>query len=160
MLTDLSMSNPLPGPVLTGVNSSVRTQIASGYAAYRILDDQSVDLDLAAGFRWFDTDARLTAVPSPPGLSVAFQDSWITSVVGMRAQVRFSEDWTGTAFVDYGGFRSDDNTWQVLLTADYALNENWLIRAGYRHLEFDHAAGPRSLSFRQSGPIVGLTYRF
>jgi opacity protein-like surface antigen len=160
MLTDLSMSNPLPGPVLTGVNFSVRTQIVSGYAAYRIVDVQSLDLDLAAGFRWFDVDATLSAVPAPPGLSVALQDNWITPVVGMRAQVRFSDDWTGTAFVDYGGFRNDDNTWQVLLSADSALNENWLIRAGYRHLEFDHAAGPRSLSVRQSGPIVGVTYRF
>jgi opacity protein-like surface antigen len=64
-------------------------------------------------------------------------------------------------FVDYGGFDGDDETWQAMLTADYAINESWMIRAGYRYLTADHEVDDgRTMSFTQSGPVIGVTYRF
>jgi hypothetical protein len=38
----------------------------------------------------------------------------------------------GRSFFDYGGFSSDSETWQSLITADYTLNDTWILRGGYR----------------------------
>lgn len=81
-------------------------------------------------------------------------------MIGVRARVAFSDKWSGTGFLDYGGFRSDSKTWQVLLTADYAINDRWLLRGGYRYISFDHDINGNDFSFHQSGPVIGATYRF
>lgn len=160
MYTDLSFSNPTPGPIFTGINTSLTLKVLNGYAAYRVYDDPSVQLDLAAGFRWFDVSSALTLVPVPPGGTNATSDDWVDPVIGFRARMQFSDRWTGTAFFDYGGFQSGEETWQALLTADFAINDNWLVRGGYRYLTVDHRTGANTLSITQSGPILGVTYRF
>lgn len=84
---------------------------------------------MAAGRRWFYTDTRLSLGPSvSTGLSV--DEDWFNPLVGMRARFRLAERWTGTVFVDYGGFDGDDETWQAMLTADCAIDDSWMIRAG------------------------------
>ena len=160
MYTDLSFENSTPGPVFDGVDTDLTTSIVNVYAAYRVYEDPSVKVDVAAGLRWFDTDTRLSLVPSvSTGLSV--DEDWINPLVGMRARFRLADRWTGTVFVDYGGFDGDDETWQAMLTADYAINESWMIRAGYRYLTADHEVNDgRTMSFTQSGPVIGVTYRF
>lgn len=160
MYTDLSFGNALPGPNFTSLDSSVKTQILTGFVGYRVYQDPTLELDLGAGFRWFDTKASMTLLPVPPGGTTTFGDDWVDPIIGLRARFRFSDRWTGTALFDYGGFESDNDTWQALLTADYAINENWVLRGGYRYITFDRADGGNSFSFTQSGPIVGVTYRF
>lgn len=160
MYTDLSFGNPPPGPVFSSIDTTMTTQILSGYAAYRVYEDSSAQIDLAAGFRWFKVKSSMTLQPVPPGRTNSVDSSWVDPVIGLRARYEFSERWTGTAFFDYGGFESGEKTWQALLTADYAINDNWVIRGGYRYITVDHAIGANSLSLTQSGPIFGATYRF
>lgn len=63
--------------------------------------------------------------------------------------------------MDYGGFQSGSETWQALLTADYALNDSWVLRGGYRYLTVDHdTSATTNFSMTQSGLIFGATYRF
>ncbi|MEO9777915.1 MAG: porin family protein [Sedimentitalea sp.] len=160
MYTDLSFSSPPPNPSFSNVDTAVTTQILNGYAAYRVYDEPTVQIDLAAGFRWFDAKSTMSLQPVPPGVIASVDESWINPVIGLRAQLQFSDRWAGTAFFDYGGFESGEETWQALLTADYELNDNWVLRGGYRYITFDHATATGSFSFTQSGPIFGATYRF
>ncbi|WP_245223562.1 hypothetical protein [Ruegeria sp. HKCCSP346] len=118
-------------------------------------------MDVAGGFRWFSTDTEFTLLPgATPGRTTTADDSWTDPVIAARARVRFSDKWSGTGFVDYGGFRSGSETWQVLLTAEYAINNRWLIRGGYRYISFDHEIDGSDFTFDQSGPVLGATYRF
>ena len=159
--TDLSFSNPTQGPANGNLDTSVKTQFLSGYLGYRIYEAPTVNVDLAGGFRWFSTETDFTLTPgTAPGRRVTVDSSWTDPVIGARARFVMAEKWTGTAFLDYGGFRSGSETWQVLLTADYAINDRWLIRGGYRYVSFEHEINGNDFSFSQSGPLIGATYRF
>ncbi len=161
MLTDLSFGNDTPGPAFPGTETKFKTQVFNGYVGYSVYQDPTVNVDLTAGFRWFDTSSTITLLPgAAPGRSVAADDSWVDPVIGVRTQFQFSEKWSGTVFADYGGFSSDSETWQLLLTADYNINDRWVARFGYRQLSVDHDIDGSNFSFDQSGPIFGATYRF
>ncbi len=161
MYNDLSFGNATPGPAHSGLNTSMTTKILNGYVAYRIHESQSAQVDLAGGFRWFDTSTAMTLLPglSPQRTAIADAD-WVDPVIGIRARAELSERWQGTAFLDYGGFESGNETWQVLLTVDYALNENWVLRGGYRYISMENVVNGNPFEFSQSGPIFGATYKF
>lgn len=159
--TNLSFGNDTPGPAFSGLDTSFKTQYLSGYVGYQILPEQAVRVDLLGGFRWFSTETEFRLRSGTvTGGTTTVDDDWIDPVLGVRARVDFSDRWSGTGFVDYGGFRSGGETWQVLLTADYAINERWLIRGGYRYISFDHDIDGNDFTFDQSGPLLGATYRF
>ncbi|SFM04736.1 hypothetical protein [Shimia aestuarii] len=161
MYNDLSFSNPRPGPAYSKMNASMTTQIFNGYVAYQVYESDAVELDLAAGFRWFDTNTTLALVPGAAApRSATAKAGWVDPVVGLRARVAFSERWNGTAFFDYGGFEKGNETWQALLTADYQLNDNWVLRGGYRHLSMESVVNGNPFEFSQSGLIFGATYQF
>lgn len=161
LMTDISFGNSTPGPAFSGLNTALKTRIFNGYATYRIHQDQKTSVDLAAGFRWFDTRTDLTLLPgTSPGGTTRIDESWVDPVVGVKAHFEMSEKWSGTVFADYGGFSRDSETWQVLLTADYEINEKWVARIGYRHLSVDHDINGSDFSFDQSGPVFGISYRF
>ncbi|WP_254438040.1 outer membrane beta-barrel protein [Ruegeria arenilitoris] len=159
--TNLSFGNTLGGPANSELETSVKTQFLTALLGYRVRDDQSVKVDLAGGFRWYSTDTEFTLTPErAPSRTNTADDSWFDPVVGVRARFSLSDSWTSTAYVDYGGFRSGSQTWSVLLTADYAINERWVLRGGYRYISFDHDINGSEYKFDQSGPLFGATYRF
>jgi opacity protein-like surface antigen len=161
MLNDLSFGNATPGPAFSGLNTDFKTQILSAYAAYRVHDTPAVKVDVAGGFRWFDAESTFTLLPGGlPGGTSTIQDDWIDPVIGGRLQFQIADRWSGTVFADYGGFSSSSETWQTILTADYALTDNWQLRIGYRYLSVDHDINGNAFSFDQSGPVFGATYRF
>ncbi|MFA3921061.1 porin family protein [Ruegeria hyattellae] len=161
MYTDLSFGNSTPGGVYSDLDTTATTQILNGYVAYRVYETDEVKLDAAAGFRWFDTKTVFTLNPGlAAGRTTTVDDNWTDPVIGVRAQFKLSDQWAGTAFMDYGGFSSGSETWQVLLTADYALKDRWVLRGGYRYISVDHAIDGDDFSFSQSGPVFGAAYRF
>ena len=161
MLTDVSFGNDTPGPAFSGLNTALKTQMLSGYAAYRVYEDQRLGIDLAGGFRWFNTSTDLTLLPgTSPGRTSSVDESWVDPIIGARMRVQFSEKWSGVLFADYGGFSSGSDTWQVLLTAGYQINENWTARFGYRQISVENDINGTPFSFDQSGPVFGFAYRF
>lgn len=161
MYTDISFGNPTPGGLTTDLNTALTTQIFNGYLTYRAYEAPTVQLDVAGGFRWFSTKTALTLTPGLlPGSSATVEESWVDPVIGARVRFDIADNWSGTAFFDYGGFSSDSETWQTLLTIDYALNDRWLLRGGYRYISVDHDINGTDFKFSQSGPIFGATYRF
>ncbi|AXI45499.1 hypothetical protein C1J03_05275 [Sulfitobacter sp. SK012] len=160
MLTDIGFENSTPGPAFSGLEASVKTQILTGYLSYRLYDTGTIQTDLLAGARWFDTDTTLTFLPGAgAGTTVNDSDNWTDPVIGVRTRFDLNADWSGTVMADYGG-SSDRETWQLLLTADYAFNEKWVGRLGYRHIDISNDEGPNNYAFTQSGPVFGITYNF
>jgi opacity protein-like surface antigen len=159
--TNLSFGNTVAGPAGSELETSVKTQFLTALLGYRVRNDASVKVDLAGGFRWYSTDTEFTLTPGgAPSQTNSADASWFDPVVGVRARFTLSDAWTSTAYVDYGGFRSGSQTWSVLLTADYAINDRWVLRGGYRYISFDHDIDGNDYTFDQSGPLIGATYRF
>lgn len=160
MTLDLSFGNSTPGPIFGGLNTDVQVRTFSGYATYRIGDSATVQTDLLAGFRWFDMDTTLTLLPgTSPGSARSAGDDWVDPVIGIRTQFDIAGDWTGTFLADYGG-SSDRDTWQVFATANYAFNENWVGRFGYRYLSVENDELTQPFDFSMSGPVFGVSYQF
>lgn len=159
--TNLSFSNTLSGPAGADLDVSDKTQFLTAMAGYRVYEDPTVSVDLTGGLRWFDTETEFDlSPPRGPGRSTTADDDWVDPLIGARARFVLSDRWTSTAIVDYGGFRSGSETWQVLVTADYSLNDRWVLRGGYRYITFDHDIDGTDFEFTQSGPVFGATYRF
>ena len=159
--TNLSFGNTAPGPANANLETSVKTQFLTAALGYRVRQDSTVAVDLAGGFRWYSTDTEFTLTPGTmPGRTITADDSWFDPIIGARARFTLADRWTSTAYVDYGGFRSGSQTWQVLLTADYIINDRWVLRGGYRYISFDHEINGSDYKFSQSGPLFGATYRF
>jgi hypothetical protein len=160
MLTDLSFGNSTPGANFGDLNTSAKTQILTAALSYRLYDTGTFQTDVTAGARWFDTKTTLELTPGLlPGRKTRFSDSWIDPIVGFRTRMEFGGNWSGTAVADVGGL-NDRRTWQVVLTANYAINENWQARFGYRYIDIRNDDDDQDYVFKQSGPIFGLTYSF
>jgi hypothetical protein len=116
---------------------------------------------VAAGARYFDLDTTLSlSAGTLPAQSRSLNDNWIDPVVGLRGNWAFSEKWSATAFVDYGGLRDTSETWQVLGTVNYQINEKLFARFGYRHMDVSKTIKGSDIDLAISGPVFGLTYRF
>ncbi|CUK09237.1 hypothetical protein RUE5091_03153 [Ruegeria denitrificans] len=157
--TNLSFGDTGPGG--GELETSVKTQFLTALVGYRVRNDPSVKVDIAGGLRWYSTDTDFSLTPGGgPTLTSTADESWVDPLVGVRARFTLSDSWTSTAYVDYGGFRSGSQTWSVLLTADYIINDRWVLRGGYRYISFDHEIDGNDYEFDQSGPLIGATYRF
>lgn len=160
MLNDLTFNGDTPGPIFTGAQTSLKTEILSGYLAYRVVENAGLNMDVVGGFRWFNIRSGITLLGGPPTPTANFGNDWVDPVIGARAQMQFNDRWSGVVFADYGGFGGDSETWQVLLTVGYDINDHWSLRGGYRMLSIDRTENGTNFSFTQSGPILGATYRF
>jgi hypothetical protein len=161
MVNDLSFGNTTPGPAFGGLESDFKTQILTALVAYRVHETPVTQVDLAGGLRWFNAESTFGLTPGArPCGSTTLEDDWVDPVLGARLRYQFADRWASTAYVDYGGFSSDSETWQVLLTADCALTDRWQLRFGNRYLCVDHDIKGNDFSFDQSGPIFGTSYRF
>jgi opacity protein-like surface antigen len=160
MRTDLGFGFVTPGAAFSGVDADLKTQVLSGYVAYRVVQRRDVSVDLAAGFRWFETETTLTPVGGAPVAGRSVSENWTDPLIGVRSRFALSDRWFGTVMADYGGFSSDSETWQVLLTAGYEINDNWVLQGGYRYLDVEHDINGNRFRFTQSGPVFGASYRF
>ncbi|MEE4237587.1 MAG: hypothetical protein V2I51_12780, partial [Anderseniella sp.] len=127
----------------------------------RFAESSTASYEVAAGARYFDLDTTLSlSAGTLPAQSRSLNDNWIDPVVGLRGNWAFSEKWSATAFVDYGGLRDTSETWQVLGTVNYQINEKLFARFGYRHMDVSKTIKGSDIDLAISGPVFGLTYRF
>ena len=161
MYLDLSFGDDTPGPLFSGVDTDLEMTIVTAVGFYRVFEDRQTAVDLSAGLRWTEVDTTLDFRPGvAAGRSLSSSVDWVDPIIGGRVRHQLTENWGLTGLADWGGFASDSETYQVLLTADYAINESWVIRGGYRYISFEYEDGDTTLNIDQSGPIVGVTYRF
>lgn len=159
--TKLSFGEETPGTNFDGINAKIKTTVVNLYALYRVYETPQMSIDAGAGARWFETDSALTLRSGDlAGGTNTASDNWIDPFIAARAQFQLSEKWTAAVFLDYGGFRSNSTSWQAVVSAQYAINDQWSLTGGYRYLDISHDTGPKSFDFTQSGPVFGATYRF
>ena len=133
---------------------------------YRVIDERT-KVDLGAGLRYtrlsLDLDVKIVTVPGiafPGGRrSSSSSESWVDVVVGARVNHPISDRWSLTAYADLGGGGSS-HTYQLVAGADWALNDRFTARAGYRYAYWDYADGGTVWDMSASGPYLGLGITF
>lgn len=92
--------------------------------------------------------------------STPVSGSWVDPLLGAKVLREFNDVWFGTAAFDFGGLSSTDNTWQLLATVGYRLNERWTTQLGYRHMVIEKPLDDLDTSLYLSGPLLGVSAIF
>lgn len=155
-------SGNLPGSLIDDVELKQRQTTLQGNVLYRAYATPDMRVDVGGGLRYWHLNNQVTVTsPVAPTVTGTQEKDWIDPVIAVRFQTRINEKWRATFFADYGGFGAgSDETWQIVGTFDYSLNEKLLLRAGYRVLSTDYRDGNFRYDVTMHGPLIGLTYRF
>jgi opacity protein-like surface antigen len=160
---DLTERNDTPfGVLFSHARVESELTLASGYAAYRLHEDDRVAVDALGGFRAVSVDLAVTLEPRLlERQRFDVSGDWIDPLVGARVQVALADRWSATAFGDIGGFGGDtDLTWQAFASLSYRINDRWSAQGGWRQLHIEHRIEGRDVTLELGGPLLGATFRF
>ena len=146
-----------------GLSADVDTEqfTATLKAGYRVYADPQFTLDLLGGVRIWHVSNEVTVNYGPFSISHDESFGWADPVVGMRAFVRLTDQFSLQAQADVGGFGvGSDLTWQALATFNYAFTDHMSASVGYKILHVDYDSGGHVFDTTLSGPVLGFTYRF
>ena len=160
---DLSAADPTPlGALFDSADVATQITALTAIAAYRVYETDKFALDLGGGFRAMsaNTDVSLITAGLPPSTSSA-SDEWVDPIIAMRGRYDFSQKWFGSFYLDGGGFGvGSEQTYQAAVGVGYNLNDQWSLLGGWRYLDFERENNGHTLDFRQSGILLGASYRF
>ena len=158
---NLGFENDLRGVLFDEADTDQRNTVFTAVALYRVHETPTFLLDLGGGFRYFDTDTTISLRGGLLGpRSLSEDDNWTDAILAAHARFTISDKWSAMLALDYGSFVSDRETYQVTATIDYAITDQWIARAGYRYLNVENDGGSADFRFEQSGPVLGISYRF
>lgn len=149
------------------VGLDVDTLIWNSVGFYRLLDSQSLSLDILGGVRYLDVEQDLdwtinssvAGVPLPEikGSASVDGDSW-DAIVGVRGRWALTQD--GTWFIPFYldvGTGDADFTWQGATGVGYA-HGRWNFGLTWRHLEYDLGSDAAIGELELSGPAGVFEY--
>jgi hypothetical protein len=163
LYVDLSSEEDTPfGRLFDSVKTEVKGTALSGYAFWRAVEQPQVALDVGAGFRayWLSFDTTLEP-GTLPGRDFDLSENWVDPLIAVRGIVSFNDRWSANAVVDYGGFDGEnDSTFQALASVNYAFNDTWTLRGGWRYLDIQKEINGLDIESELSGPIIGVGFHF
>lgn len=87
--------------------------------------------------------------------------NWVDPLVGMAGRYHVADRWTLFGALEVGGFGvGADSEWSALAGATYQFTDAFGASFGWRHLEVDYDEDGVLFDVRQSGPVLGATFRF
>lgn len=161
LYTDLSASKPTPFPAFDNATIRLEMTAVSGYALYRLTENNPVQFDIGAGFRNFNigVDAGLTAGEAP-AVSQRIDGNWTDPLIAARLMVPFDDRWFLMGFADFGGTGADDQTYQLYTGIGYNFDTNWAMQVGYRYMDITNQLDGRDVNIGLSGGVIGVSYSF
>ncbi|MET4635776.1 hypothetical protein [Kaistia defluvii] len=163
MFSQVTPGGSLPGPYFSSAEVRTRTLTLQSGVLYRLHSDETFDLDVGAGLRFWNLDNELKISPGSLNREIDYSHSenWLDPVVAARMTARLSGPWSVTVAGDIGGFDIGSKlTWQAVGTVNYQWNQNWEFRTGYRALYVDYRKDDFLYDTTMHGPILAATYRF
>lgn len=161
-MTYASVSNTEKLPRGLKAKVSTKQKTITLTAGKRVLHNDQYDqyaLDLLAGIRYWDIDAKVS-LPQVP-LHHRLTSRFVDPIVAARYRYEFTPRFSGIMYADVGGFGVGSQiTWQVFGAVNYELASNMFASLGYRHLAVDYKKSGRRLDLKMSGPMLGFTYQF
>ncbi|MGF1562991.1 MAG: hypothetical protein ACFB3T_12525 [Geminicoccaceae bacterium] len=145
-------------------SASLRTQIFTGtlLGGYTFYQDARLSVDANAGVRIWSVESDISLEAGGVELATADgEDSWVDPLLGVTAQARLSERLQLIAAGTVGGFGiGADLDWGITVGASYAFTDLIALAIGWRHLQVDYDNDGFVFDATQSGPLVGLAFRF
>ncbi|MEP3331347.1 hypothetical protein [Sedimentitalea sp.] len=161
VLADVSYSSSSRGgriPPGIPVEGELQQRSMTLAAGWRVHKEKSWSLDVLGGARLWNIKANIDVA----GARLArVEKSFTDPVLALRANIQLGLRWSAIAYFDVGGFGvGSDQTIQALVTANYQVNDNLFLSAGYRRLDVDYEDGGTKIDWTMEGPLLGLTWRF
>jgi len=135
-----------------------RTAEITALGGYRVVQDDSVNVDLLAGGRmnFFKTTVQLDGPNRSADGSVT--QNWLDPLIAARVIAPLGGKWGFSVYGDLGGIIfGSDLTWQGIAGFNYQLNRKMTIGLGWRYFKVNYDNGDFLYNVRQSGPL--LTFR-
>ncbi len=139
------------------------TQLTLGAAAgYRVVQESRFTLDIMAGLRAWQVDAKANVTAAgAPFASAASDLGWVDPLLVFRARAILSPRWSMLVIGDVGGFGvGSEGTAQATAVVNWQVSDHAFVSAGYRWITADYKDGARRLDLTLAGPVLGLTWRF
>ena len=149
------------GVVPPGIPASgkVKQLAITALAGARVADRDDLTVDLLAGVRLWSLAGQI-AVPLA-GVSIAPDKTFADPIIAARLNAGVAPRLSATVQADAGGFGvASDFTYQLVGTLNYRIGQGSYISAGWRHLYLDYSDSGTRFDGSQTGPLVGVTFRF
>lgn len=160
---NLSQSRPTPlGVLFSRAEFETEAKLLSGYAGYRVYENDRVALNAMVGLRINSVDLDISLSPGLlQGQRFGASETWVDPLVGSRMRFAITDRWFATALVDVGGFRAgSDLTWQIFGSLGYQFDERWSVQGGWRYVSIEKEINGRDVELDLNGPLLGFTVRF
>lgn len=105
--TDVSSETDAPlGGLFARGEVDAQTTLLSAYALYALADRDDLRFEVGGGVRYnhVEVDTFLAGQGATPDLSLGNSGDWADLLLAARGSTRFSDRWSGRAYVDIGGF--------------------------------------------------------
>lgn len=161
--TDIKLEENTPGSYFSTFSSQTKTWMTTASGFYRVVDNPQSYLDFLAGVRYWDISSKLKLTAGALGQqSVTNKENWFDPVVGMKGLTYFgSSNFFASGGFSIGGFGvGSDLMWDANINFGYAWSTTFSATIGYRYLDVDYDDDGYVYDVAQSGPTVGLSWRF
>lgn len=161
LLADVSSSSSSrKGTIPPGISAKgkLKQRSMTLAAGWRVHQAESWALDMLAGARLWHINTNVSVA----GMStVSAKKNFTDPILAVRGNIQLAPRWSAIAYLDVGGFGvGSHHSIQTLITANYQINENVFLSAGYRRLEVDYRGSSTKIDWTMQGPLLGLTWRF
>ncbi|MGI9514057.1 MAG: hypothetical protein ACR2OL_14230 [Anderseniella sp.] len=158
---DVSSTAEVDGRVINGAVDVAFSQVmATLLASYRVMESETMHLDLLGGARISDIRTDIDVDLNVAGFELSDGATWVDPMFGAKGRMDLNENWyaNGTALI--GGFGvASDFVWDVSANIGYQWN-NWFdIYAGFRGSGMDYQSGTFVWDVTQYGPVLGATIK-
>lgn len=153
----------LPGPFFSSLKVRSQSTTIQASALYRAYTDANISLEVGGGIRFWNLNNKLEIQPGLDNLYIDHRQTemWVDPTLGARIGLKLGGPWSLTLAGDIGGFGVGSRfSWQAMSTVNYAWNENWTLKAGYRALHVDYRNDGFLYDVTMHGPAIAATYRF
>ncbi|WP_353472215.1 hypothetical protein PVT71_13020 [Salipiger sp. H15] len=118
-------------------------------------------VDLYGGFRYWNLDNSYRVYTPGGRFKKDTNADWTDPIIGMSARYAINDRWQAFGAADIGGFGvGSDFQWSLMAGASYSFSENFSLAMGWRVLDVDYDDNGVVFDARQSGPLLGVTFRF
>ena len=153
------------GPAVESLKVESRTSNIAIAAGRTIAETDRYNVDAYFGARawWLDNKFSVETQPGT-GLGTIKRSSdasWADPIVGLAGRYELNEKWTLYANGDIGGFGAGaDLEWSLQGGATWMANETFGVTGAWRVLSVDYDQGGIVYDVTQSGPLLGVTFKF
>lgn len=151
-------------PLYSGTNLDMTMVVLNLVGYCRIVDRESLTIDILGGARYLSVDQDLTLSGGARGttrgpLTVNTNVEVWNGVGGLRYKQNFNDRLFLSFYGDIGAGASK-LTWQVWTGLGYQLSKHVSVMAGYRYLTWDGGKASRDITVTAGGPTLDLHWAF